>query len=395
MDYMSAFGDYIIEKDFTVLDVIKDFAETNGFKVPIKGGLALNYLYDAKEPSARNTVDIDYHFIKQSEWDDFKNNAVINATNNSKLGITYNVVKEKINPNGSSITIEFNSKILNGKFKVDMNYGDYCKTIDLGKVILYSPEMIIADKLSVLCSEIIQRRCKDLYDIYLIINNEDFELDKLCYEIKEKMKSRGTKFGNLSLLNPEILYNLKVGYRKIKLIDMPEFEEVCKLDLRFILPILASINTDADKIAWDKDKKHWDTNKIYGSIIGKDLIGVISKETASGMLNLSTFPPFPVIVSNSKIDLDMGIVKFIINEYDDKDLIKLRDNLFITSKERTIIDMLEDGEYRILMESIETYLDENGDLEKLEEMAKECGKLNLLKEVLVDIRNNEIHERDF
>ena len=91
----------------------------------------------------------------------------------------------------------------------------------------------------------------------------------------------------------------------------------------------------------------------------------------------------------------MGIVKFIINEYDDKDLIKLRDNLFITSKERTIIDMLEDGEYRILMESIETYLDENGDLEKLEEMAKECGKLNLLKEVLVDIRNNEIHERDF
>ena len=384
------FDNYIQTSDITIMDVIKDFAETNGFKLPIKGGLALSYLYNTLEPSSRNTIDIDYHFMKESDWKKFKDNAVVNATKNSKLGVSYKIIKEKNNTNGNSLTIEFNSSNLDGKFKVDMNYGDYCKIINLNNVVLYSPEMIIADKLSVLCSTTIQRRCKDLYDIYLIINHEKFSMQALADEIKKKLSSRNVILGKLSLLNPSILSNLKYAYRKIKLIDMPEFEEICKIDLKFVLPVLSNMGNKIDNICWDNTKRNWNTDKPYNLAIKKDLYGIISRETASGMLGLSTFPPHPVLVSNNEIQLDMGIVKFIRQNYDEKYLIKLRDNLFITNKERTIIDMLEDGEYRILMESIETYIDENDNIDKLMKVAKELNKEDILDKVLIEYKQMEM-----
>ena len=389
IDLINIFGEYS-PSDITILDIIKDFVECNGCVNPIGGDLVLNYLYNDLYTLTRNTMDIDYHFCKKSEWDSFKNSCTKIASNNSKLGVKYYIVKEKCNPNGESLTIEFLSKELNGKFKIDMNFGSYCKTINLGNVILYSPEMIIADKLSVLCSQKIQRRCKDLYDIFLIAKYEEFNLYKLCNEIKKKLDSRDIGLGMLSLLNPNILINLEKGYRKIKLMDMPTFEEVCKVDLKFILNILSRLDgINIPDLMWSSKTLSWNTGNIYGHRLSTDLFGTICKETASGMLGLSTFPPYPVLVENEFIDLNMDLVRFITKDYSTTDRVKLTDNLYITSFEKTIVDMLEDGEYRILMESLESYKDEYGTLDKLKEVAKQYNKEEILQSYLIELINNQ------
>lgn len=368
LDLMDLFGGYSKENSLTTLDVIKDFAENCGFKIPIKGGLALNYLYKANQPSARNTVDIDYHLTSMETWNEFKSLGITLANQNTRLGVNYKIVDCKVNPNGESLKVEFTSKSLNGKFSIDMNIGSYCTTINVGKVLLYSPEMILADKISVICSTKIQRRSKDIYDIFLVASNENFELYELCYHIKQKLDSRSLTLGELTLMKPQILKNLQTGYRKIKLMDMPEFSEVCKFNLNFLLPILAFLRSGkVPNLYWNKHKKHWDTTTVYGEIITRDLEGIICQESASGLLHLSTFPPYPILVYNDYINLNMGAVRFIINN-DKSNVMKIRDNLYITNRERTIIDMILSGEYRILVESLMTYKDEFGSLNNIRNM---------------------------
>ena len=278
--------------------------------------------------------------------------------------------------------MEFNSQHLSGKFSIDINIGEYCSTVNVGKVILYSPEMILADKLSVICSEKIQRRCKDIYDIFLIANNENFELYELCNEINKKLQSRDIDLGKLSLLNPRILKNIETGYRKLKLLDMPEFEKVCRVNLNFLLPIIAMIRTQKCKnIYWSKEVLSWNTNRIYGEAISTDLEGIICKETASGMLHLSTFPPFPVLVYNDYLNVNMGIVRFI-QDNNKNNIKELRDGLFITDEERTIVDMLENGEYRMLVESIVSYNDKHKSMNNLLKIAEQYNKLDLLKSII-------------
>ena len=389
IDLIDVFGSYSKDDSITVLDVIKDFAETCGVKAPIKGGLALSYLYDTAQPSARNTIDIDYHFRSMESWEAFKECGMDLATRNSRLGVTYKLIGCKQNPNGESLKIEFHSEHLSGKFSIDMNLGGYCTTVLLRNVTLYSPEMILADKISVLCSEKIQRRCKDIYDIYLIANNENFDLIELCEQIEQKLESRGIILGELSLLKPRILKNIETGYRKLKLIDMPNFEDVCKVNLNFLLPIIAFIRTKKCKaIYWSKEVLSWNTNRIYGEAISTDLEGIICKETASGMLHLSTFPPFPVLVYNEYLNLNMGIVRFIKNE-NKENIQQLREGLYITDEERTIVDMIDDGEYRMLMESIATYREENEeDLSKLRYYASIRGQVRNLELLLKEESEN-------
>ena len=390
MDLMNLFEMNDLTPDISVLDIIKDFAECNDCTQPIKGGLALNYLYEDAHPSSRNTVDVDYHFKNKEDWNRFKFKAIENANNNSKLGVQYKLIKEKVNPNGSSLTIEFSHKDLSGKFKVDMDYGDYCKCVKLKNVTLYSPEMILADKISVLCSTKIQRRTKDLYDIFLIICNENFNLHDLVFHIRNKLNSRGIDLSEISILNPDILVNVQRGYRRIKSIAMPRFEEVCTIDLRFILPVLSLLdNKKVDNLFWDKNSRNWNTGKIYGSRLATDIRGVICKESASGILGLSTFPPFPILMFNDKIDLDMGLVKFEISDDTTHNINEISNGIYITNKERTIVDMLEDGEYRILMESLREYKDTNKDLCKLLSVAKEYNKEHLLKIALDELEEFE------
>ena len=121
-----------------------------------------------------------------------------------------------------------------------------------------------------------------------------------------------------------------------------------------------------------------------GTFIMKSLTGAICMETASGLLELSTFPTYPVLIYNKYVDLVTSHFRFIKNEEWNEDCEVIGNDLLITNKEKTIIDMLEDGEYRILMESLETYLEE-GSYEKLQQMAIKYNKEPLLNQKLIEL----------
>lgn len=128
----------------------------------------------------------------------------------------------------------------------------------------------------------------------------------------------------------------------------------------------------------------WSNGLYGGTFVMKSLKGIICKETASGILELSTFPPFPVLIYNEFIDLTTSHFRFIKTNRTFNNIIKLDDGLFVTNKEQTIIDMLEDGEHRILMESLDTYLSTES-MDKLESLANEQGLFNILKLKLIEL----------
>lgn len=373
-------------KEIGINDILKDFSENCGnYKQVLKGGLALSYYYNSTLPSARNTIDIDFHISDFENWNKLKEEGIKNATSNSKLGCIYTLGSEKINPNGSSLTILYEINDRKGKFKIDMNYGTYCKTRKVHSIEIYSPEMIIADKLSVICSSKIRRRTKDLYDVYLVICNENFDFKTLTHEIKLKLESRDISLDLLSILNTSYLKELEYSYYKMKLIDFPDFSDIIDKLLYFIPPVMDGVILGYDYDSnWDHKKASWSNELFGGTFVMKSLTGTVCKETASGILELSTFPPFPVLLYNEHIDLITSHFRFIKTDCAYEYTNKLSDNLFITTKEKTIIDMLEDGEHRVLMESLHNYLEENQSY-KLFEMAKKYNKEELLKLRLIDL----------
>lgn len=139
----------------------------------------------------------------------------------------------------------------------------------------------------------------DLYDVYLIISNEEFSMKELAIEIRKKLISANRSLDILYLLKPEYLEKLEYAYYKIKLLDFPEFKEIVDADVNFILPLIDSVNEKYnDDTSWDKIKKFWE-GKISGSAVLDSLEGIVCKESASGILDLSTFPPYPLLVYTS------------------------------------------------------------------------------------------------
>lgn len=252
---------------------------------------------------------------------------------------------------------------------------DYLIRSGVHKEPLHPNNITLANNISIICSKEIKEIPKALHNIYLMATNNNFKLHELCNEVNATL-------GDLTLIKPQILKNLETGYRKIKLIDMPDFSEVCRLDLNFLLPILAFLRSGkVPNLYWNKHKKHWDTTTVYGEIITKDLEGIICQESASGLLHLSTFPPYPILVYNGYISLNMGIIRFIRND-NNSNIMKIRDNLYITNRERTIIDMIPGGEYRILVESLMTYKDEFGSLNNIRNMITDKGIIEQLDTII-------------
>lgn len=392
MDLMKVFG---LEENqnnrLTTIEILEDFMESCGdYGQILKGGMALHYYYNDNSPSSRSTVDLDFHIKQESIWKNFKLNACNNASKNSKFGIRYTIIKSKINPNGESLTIQ---SILNDKeickFKVDMNYGSYCKINNNFKFSIYSVESILADKISIICSPKILRRTKDLYDVFLIISNEEFSMVNLATEIKKKLDSLNRTLEVLYILKPDFLAKLEYAYYKIKLLDFPDFRTVIDFNINFILPLIDSINgKNKGDTTWDNKRGIW-KGKVAGSAVVNSIEGIICKESASGMLGLSTFPPYPLLIYNSSINLKLRVFRFIKTDIDRIKCNKLKDNIFITTKEQTICDLLIDGEFRILMESLETYIDDNANLDSLYNIAKDLNLTKNLDEALKELETYE------
>ena len=90
---------------------------------------------------------------------------------------------------------------------------------------------MLADKLSALSGSHVFRRAKDLLDVYLIIKDNDINIEK----IKEILKYDSRELGNFETLisNKEIM---KDSYEKLLgITNKPLFEEVWNKDIKFLI----------------------------------------------------------------------------------------------------------------------------------------------------------------
>lgn len=389
MDLLKSFGftNDSGKRKLSMLDVLDDFVKNCGdYGQILKGGMALHYYYDTFLPSSRNTMDLDLHIKEKSIWEDFKINAFKTATLNSNYSIEYRMGGTTITPNGERVKVDaFKDDENLYSFRIDMNYGLYCTVNNRLKINMYSVESILADKISVICSPKIVRRTKDLYDVFLILTHETFNIIKLAEIIKAKTKAKNIQLDTIYLLKPEYLKAISVGYSKLKLNYKLDFSDVVTYNLRFILPLLDIVMGKSNKdLVWDSKHKNWSGNTT-GICALDSLEGTIGGETASGILNLSTFPPFPAIIYNDYITLDAGDFKFVNKNIPTSDRTSISDSLFITTKERTICDLIIDGEYRILMDSLDSYM-ESHDLTDLVNKAKELGIASELDSKLIEYK---------
>ncbi|MDO3409438.1 hypothetical protein QWJ34_06660 [Saccharibacillus sp. CPCC 101409] len=119
-----------------------------------------------------------------------------------------------------------------------------------------------------------------------------------------------------------------------------------------------------------------------------DLSGVLCMESASHLNRQSTFPSLPVMVfAPLPRDYNMGYLQMYAQaELDLRFTRKVGHGLYLTSPERTIVDLLRfDREERVLFESLDRYLREHRNTNALLKVAKEYGCLNELKQRIVEL----------
>lgn len=105
-----------------------------------------------------------------------------------------------------------------------------------------------------------------------------------------------------------------------------------------------------------------------------DLSGVICLESASSILHLSTFPELPLMVfQRVEEDCDAFYLKVYSQpELDLNHTVKSGENLYITTPERTIVDLIRfEREERVIYESLNKYRQTNKDYSKVLKVASQ------------------------
>lgn len=251
-------------------DFLKAISEDFRDKFIVKGCLALkSNLGD--NVVTRGTRDIDFTITSKDVWESIVSNACTYATNNSELGIKYEVISRRgfdKNPYSDSIKIRYNYNNNVNTFRIDMNIkSDEDKykcnmLIGTNIITIYNIYGILTDKINVLISKKACRRIKDLIDIYFIIISKDFELN----EINEWINIKGLNYaeiydiGDVFVLNSSNDYLLEHAYSKYKTeAKLPKFEDMLIVVKSFISKIIDKnlLNIDSKHCHWDSNKREW------------------------------------------------------------------------------------------------------------------------------------------
>lgn len=170
----------------TIFDILEDMVRTiasskYGKKFVIIGGYSLMCRLGE---SFRRTSDIDLNITEDSAWLEFIHEADTLLSANSKLGLQYKIIKHKgtVLQNGcDSATFSV------GLFtvKIDMNIRATLNEITLSSLdhsvefISCSEFEVFKDKLTVVCSNKVFRRIKDLVDIYALSSRNNYSYSVL------------------------------------------------------------------------------------------------------------------------------------------------------------------------------------------------------------------------
>ncbi|MCL1934870.1 MAG: nucleotidyl transferase AbiEii/AbiGii toxin family protein [Defluviitaleaceae bacterium] len=259
------------DDDIEIWDVLVDIARTltqskynDDFRM--KGMFVLaSYLKGRIEGRyIRGTQDIDMDFSNIDSWLMLSKEIDTLLTDNSRLGIVYKPKLNKVlreNKRSGRIGLEclYKGKVI--KTHIDMNVrtlgtGHYFESdINFSATSLY---VSLCDKISVITDDIgIQKRVKDLYDIYLISLTFDCDMRIL----KEEWILRGRSLNvPIALLNPEVLPNVIYAYDKYS--GIPEdlaFQKVYDRVVEFLEPILEHIQGYKKCLGyvWSSEKGAW------------------------------------------------------------------------------------------------------------------------------------------
>ncbi len=214
--------------------IIHEISKENA-SIVFKGGLALKDLLSQIHKSniiERRTIDIDANWTGEKNLDKITkifSNAVKKVDATCKLEVSRlpnenSSMGFKILDSEKSVLSKIDLDIKNNPFYVVYKFED----ID----IKYSSlEKMLADKLSALSGSHVFRRAKDLLDVYLIIKDNDINIEK----IKEILKYDSRELENFETLisNKEIM---KDSYEKLLgITNKPLFEEVWNKDIKFLI----------------------------------------------------------------------------------------------------------------------------------------------------------------
>lgn len=153
--------------------------------------------------------------------------------------------------NGKSAGFEFFDRIGDPAFTVDI---DVNRTTPMTKIYQIDdikfrgivPSEMIADKLTVLSSNLIFRRIKDLIDLYYFSKAIEFDKD----EILDNIEFKGRQLGNFDAFLNRVS-DLEHAYSKFELrgtVYKPPFNEVYESVQKYLQPFLPKVKTK------DKDR---------------------------------------------------------------------------------------------------------------------------------------------
>ncbi len=214
--------------------IIDEISKTDA-PIIFKGGLALKDLLYQKNPNLnimRKTIDIDANWIGNVDYDEI---TIVFEQAVKKIEPTYHIEITRLPESGKSLGYKIMDAHNNVISKIDLDIKDnpfyvIC-SIRHTNIKYSSLEKIMSDKLHAISLSHVFRRPKDLFDIYMILQENDINFIK----VKEILNYDNRELGDFStMLNNKDL--LKESYNKLYGIEnKPDFDEVWNVILDYLL----------------------------------------------------------------------------------------------------------------------------------------------------------------
>lgn len=254
----SNIGDF----DILVFMINKIHEHDSKNDIILKGGTALMDRVLAVKPEMyRMTEDIDLHIKTEEAYNKIFSN-IENILNDNNLGLIFKVTGHR-ERSGTGERFKLEVTKPDGtvfKAKIDMQVGvSYQVDTEFGvrvKSLTYSNYSMLADKISVISSDRLYRRSKDLYDLYILTRLYDYDMEKLIRIIMLKRHELITSYTDM--FTPENLPAIEQAYSKFRnVLEKPDFCVIYKHVTAFIYPIYKRFEGDTTYKTWNKELMKW------------------------------------------------------------------------------------------------------------------------------------------
>ena len=231
-------------------------------KMILKGGSVLisKMIENNRLDLYRKTTDLDMHCDKREVWIDFYTN-IESILNSNKLGYVYKIIDRRSQRKGfdKSDSIKFSLSDTNFdkaiEFKIDMNINSNaiitCDYSPILNMTTYDALTMLSDKITVVSSQKIYRRIKDLYDLCILVSLYDFTY----YDVIEHIRKKHSGVKLEDMIISDNFSSLEHAFSKYEGIsNKPNIMTIIALAKTFLQPIYCSNKVD---MLWKKEISAW------------------------------------------------------------------------------------------------------------------------------------------